>query len=78
MGAAGVALVSGAGPLAPTPAVVAAVVASLAAALCYALAGVWLKRHGAALEPKAIAGWSQLLAGGAMLPLACRSRCPGR
>jgi drug/metabolite transporter (DMT)-like permease len=76
-GAAGVALVSGAGPLAPTSAVMAAVVASLAATLCYALGGVWLKRHGGALEPQAIAGWSQFLAGGAMLPFALAFPMPG-
>ena len=76
-GAAGVAMVSGAGPLAPSPAVVAAVVASLAAALCYALAGMWLKRRGGALVPKAIAGWSQLFAGVALLPLALAFPIPG-
>ena len=76
-GAAGVALVSGAGPLAPTPAVVAAVIASLAAALCYAIAGLWLKRRGAALQPRAIAGWSQLFAGVATLPLALAFPIPG-
>lgn len=76
-GAAGVALVSGAGPLAPTSAVVAAVAASLGAALCYAVAGMGLKRRGAALAPKAIAGWSQLFAGIAMLPLALAFPIPG-
>lgn len=76
-GGAGVALVSGAGPLAPSPAVVVAVIASLAAALCYALAGLWLKRRGGALAPKAIAGWSQLFAGAAMLPLALAFPIPG-
>lgn len=76
-GAAGVVLVSGAGPLAPTPAVIVAVVASLAAALCYAIAGLWLKRRGAALEPKAVAGWSQACAGAAMLPIALAFPLPG-
>ena len=36
--------------------------------LCYALAGVWLKKRGARLNPVAIAGWSQLFAGFALLP----------
>jgi len=76
-GAAGVAMVSGAGPLTPSPAVVAAVVASLAAALCYALAGMWLKRRGGGLAPKAIAGWSQLFAGVAILPFALPFPIPG-
>lgn len=70
IGAAGVALVSRAGPVDPTPAVALAVAASLAGALCYALAGVWLKRHGSALAPMAIAGWSQLGAGAILLPIA--------
>ena len=76
-GVAGVALVSGAGPLAPTPQVIVAIVASLAGALCYALAGLWLKRRGAALEPKAIAGWSLACAGVAMLPIAFAFPLPG-
>ena len=76
-GVAGVALVSGAGPLAPTPEVIVAIVASLAGALCYALAGLWLKRRGAALEPKAIAGWSLACAGVAMLPIAFAFPLPG-
>lgn len=77
VGAAGVVLVSRAGPLAPTPMVVAAVAASLAATLCYALAGTWLKRRGQALKPMAVAGWSQLAAGVAMLPLAAPTTMPG-
>lgn len=76
-GAAGVALVSRAGPLDPTPAVAAAVAASLAAALCYALAGIWLKRRGGALKPVAIAAWSQLGAGIVMLPIAAPTTMPG-
>jgi len=77
IGAAGVALVSRAGPLEPTPAVAAAVAASLAGALCYALAGVWLTRYGARLKPKAIAGWSQLSAGAVLLPVAAATPLPG-
>ena len=77
VGAVGVAMVSGAGPLAPTPAVLTAVAASLAAALCYAIAGLGLKRHGAGLEPQAMAGWSQLFAGTAMLPVALPFPIPG-
>jgi drug/metabolite transporter (DMT)-like permease len=69
-GTAGVALVSGAGPVTPDATFAIAVAASLGAVLCYALAGVWLKRRGAALQPIAVAGWSQLLGGLALLPLA--------
>jgi drug/metabolite transporter (DMT)-like permease len=45
-GAAGVWLVSRAGPVPPDFPFAVAVAASLAAVLCYALAGVWLKRRG--------------------------------
>jgi drug/metabolite transporter (DMT)-like permease len=76
-GICGVALVSRAGPLAPDAPFALAVAASLAAALCYALAGVWLKKRGAALQPTAIAGWSQLCAGLALLPLAAATPIPG-
>ena len=69
-GAAGVMLVSRAGPVVPDAAFAIAVAASLGAVLCYALAGVWLKRRGASLQPIAIAGWSQLLGGVALLPFA--------
>lgn len=69
-GVVGVMLVSRAGPLAPDATFGLAVAASLAAVACYALAGVWLKRHGSALRPIAVAGWSQLLGGLALLPLA--------
>jgi drug/metabolite transporter (DMT)-like permease len=69
-GVAGVILVSRAGPLVPDVTFVVAVAASLGAVACYALAGVWLKRHGTSLQPIAVAGWSQLLGGLALLPLA--------
>ena len=77
VGAAGVALVSRAGPLAPTPDVLLAVIASLGGALCYAIAGVWLKRHRAGLQPVAIAGWSQMGAAAALLPVAAATPMPG-
>lgn len=70
VGAAGVALVSRAGPMSPDWPVVLAVGASLGAVVCYALAGVWLKRRTRPLAPLAVAGWSQLLGGAALLPLA--------
>jgi len=69
-GAAGVALVSRAGPVAPDASLALGIAASLAAVACYALAGVWLKRRGRGLSPIAVAGWSQLLGGVAILPLA--------
>ena len=69
-GAAGVLLVSRAGPVVANLAFAIAVVASLAAILCYALAGVWIKRRSRALPPIAMTGWSQLLGGLALLPIA--------
>ena len=69
-GAAGVMLVSRAGPVAPDATFAIAVAASLGAVLCYALAGVWVKRRAATLPSLAMAGWSQLLGGIALLPLA--------
>jgi hypothetical protein len=46
--------------------------------LSYAVAGVWLKRRGAALQPIAVAGWSQLLGGLALLPIAAFVPVPRR
>jgi drug/metabolite transporter (DMT)-like permease len=76
LGAAGVALVSRAGPVTPDTTFAVAVAASLGAALCYALAGVWLKRHGAQLKPVAVAGWSQLFASFVLLPAAAAAPVP--
>lgn len=67
-GAAGVTLVSNAGPVAMTAVVGLAVAASLGAALCYAVAGIYIKRFAAAAKPMAIAGWSQVFAAAALLP----------
>ena len=68
-GAAGVALVTGAGPVAPDAMFGWAIAACLCAALCYALAGIYIKRHASGAKPMAIAGWSQVFAGAALLPL---------
>ncbi|MEP7276644.1 MAG: DMT family transporter [Betaproteobacteria bacterium] len=76
LGASGVTLVSRAGPVTPDATFAVAVAACLGAALCYALAGVWLKRRGAHLKPVAIAGWSQLFAAGVLLPLALATPVP--
>jgi drug/metabolite transporter (DMT)-like permease len=76
-GVAGVALVSRAGGLVADAGVLVAIAASLAATFCYASGGVWLKRHGGGLPPYAVAAWSQLLAGIALLPLGAASPPPG-
>ena len=75
-GVAGVALVSRAGPVAPDASFALAVAACLAATVCYALAGVWLKKFGSALKPMAVAGWSQLAAAVVLLPLAATTTAP--
>ena len=76
-GAAGVALVTGAGPVVPDAMFGWAVAACLGAALCYALAGIYIKRHAGGAKPMAIAGWSQAFAGAALLPLTPFAPLPG-
>ena len=68
-GVSGVALVSNAGPVAAEHSFHAAVAACLVAALCYAAAGIYVKRRAAGAEPLAIAAWSQFFAGIVLLPL---------
>jgi drug/metabolite transporter (DMT)-like permease len=68
-GAAGVALVSGAGPVAPDAAVTWSIAASLGAAACYAAAGVYMKRFASGAKPVAVAAWSQVAAAVALAPL---------
>ena len=76
-GAAGVALVTGAGPFVPDEMFGWAIAACLCAALCYALAGIYIKRHAVGVKPMAIAGWSQVFAGAALLPLVPFAPPPG-
>ncbi len=76
-GAAGVALVSHAGPVVPDAMFGSALAACLGAAFCYAAAGIYVKRCAAAVKPMAIAGWSQLLAGAVLLPLIPFAPSPG-
>src|SRR4030095_623331 len=66
-GAAGVALVSGAGPVGPVVMIGWAVAACLIAALCYAGAGIYVKKRLAGATPLAMATWSQIFAALAML-----------
>jgi len=76
-GMAGVALVAGGAALAVDPRSLGAVAACLGATLCYAAAGVWLRRFGTDLSPYAIAAWSQLLAGLALVPVGIAAPPPG-
>ncbi len=54
-----------------------AVAACLGAALCYALAGIYIKRRAGGARPMAIAGWSQMFAAAALLPLTPFAPPPG-
>jgi len=67
-GVSGVALVSNAGPVAAENWFHVAVAACLVAALCYAAAGIYVKRRAAGAKPLAIAAWSQFFAGIVLLP----------
>ncbi len=68
-GVAGVAMLVRLGPVPLTPQVVSAILASLLAALCYAVAAAYLKRRARAPAPAAVATGSQLAATLALLPL---------
>jgi len=68
-GAAGVALVSRAGPVEPDAMFGLSIAACLGAALCYAASSVYMKKCATAAKPMAIAGWSQVAAGLVLLPL---------
>lgn len=70
LGMAGVGLVTGWGPAAASPRMLLAAGACLGAAACYALAGVYMRRKGAGLNPISVAGASQLVAGLLLLPAA--------
>lgn len=67
-GAAGVALVSRAGPVVPDLWFWIAVLACLGATTCYALSSIYMKKRAGHLQPLAIAGWSQIFAALAMAP----------
>jgi len=77
-GAAGVALVSRAGPVVPDAMFAWSILACLAAAFCYAVAGVYIKKRATVAKPMAIAAWSQLFAGFVLLPLLPFGAAPTR
>ncbi len=68
VGAAGVVLVSRAGPVVPDLWFWIAVAACLGATTCYAVSSIYMKRYAAGAKPLAIAGWSQIFAALAMAP----------
>lgn len=69
-GAAGVALVSNAGPINPDAMFGWAIAACLIAAFCYAAAGVYLKKRAADAPANVMAGASQLAAAAVLVPIA--------
>jgi drug/metabolite transporter (DMT)-like permease len=77
VGLAGVVLVTGAVPVSADAQFALAVSAGMGAALCYALAALWLRHRGGALPPLANAAWSQLFAALVLLPLAVPSQVEG-
>ena len=68
VGAAGVALVSGAGPVVPDLSFWVAICACLGATTCYAVSSIYMKKYAAGAKPIAIAGWSQIFAALALAP----------
>jgi drug/metabolite transporter (DMT)-like permease len=76
-GAAGVVLVSRAGPVVPDLWFGAAVAACLAATVCYAVSSIYMKKHAVGAKPLAIAGWSQVFAGLVLVPLVPFAPPPG-
>ncbi len=77
VGVAGVALVSGAGPVAPDLWFALAVAACLGATLCYAGSSIYMKKCASGVKPLALAGWSQIFAGLALAPLVPFAPPPG-
>jgi len=68
VGFVGVGVMAGLGPVELGSMQILAVCACAGAALCYAIAGVYMKCRGADLNPVAIAGASQLIAGLVLIP----------
>ena len=75
LGLAGVALVSGAGPVAVDGSFLLATGACLGATFCYAANAVYIRLRAGDLAPRAIAGWSQVFAGFVLLPATLSRRC---
>ena len=68
LGMAGVALITGLGPVRLTGEALAAIAACLGAAACYAVAATYMKRAASGIKPVQIAAASQLVAGLVLLP----------
>ena len=68
LGMGGVALLVGFGPIAVTTEVVLAVLACISATACYALAGVYVKKHAGTLAPRALTVGSLIAASLVVMP----------
>ncbi|MCX7141442.1 MAG: DMT family transporter [Proteobacteria bacterium] len=68
LGMLGVALLVGFGPISVTAEVVLAVLACIAATACYALAGVYVKKHAGLLAPRALTVGSLIAASIVVMP----------
>jgi drug/metabolite transporter (DMT)-like permease len=73
-GLTGVGLLVGLGPIAASPAVLAASLAALGAAICYALGAAYVKRRAYSVDASALAGGSNIAAAVLLAPLALA--CP--
>jgi len=76
LGLAGVFAVSSLGAVPASPWAIPAILACLLATICYALAGVYIKRRASEVKPRATAAGSQLVAGLVLLPVAVVARPP--
>jgi drug/metabolite transporter (DMT)-like permease len=76
-GVAGVATLVGLGPIAATPAAIAAALAGLVASLFYAVASAYVKRRSYAVDSSALAGGSNIAAAVVLLALAVAAPPPG-
>jgi drug/metabolite transporter (DMT)-like permease len=72
-GLGGVVLLVGLGPLAASPAVIAAATAAVGAAICYAVGSAYVKRRAYRVDASALAGGSNIGAALVVLPLAVAS-----
>ena len=77
VGIAGVTVIAWKGPMELTGVRIVAICACAAAAACYAIAGVYMKKRAGHLRPIAVAGASQLVAGVVLLPGAVVWPAPG-
>ena len=77
LGIIGVGLTTWRGHSVSSPMFLWAALACLTAAMCYGLAGVYIKKFAQGTKPTAIAGCSQLLAGAFLLPVAATQPVPG-